>query len=40
MDGISGLVVEEGDSCSGYMKEVEVEYGDGHKEGHGDEKKS
>jgi hypothetical protein len=39
MGGISGLVVE-GDSCSGYMKEVEVKYGDGHKEGQGYEKKS
>lgn len=33
MGGTSGLVVEEGDDGSGYVKEVQVEYGDGHREG-------
>jgi hypothetical protein len=39
MGGISGLVVEEGDGCSGYVEEVEVKYGGGHKEVLGYQKK-
>jgi hypothetical protein len=39
MGGTSGLVVD-GDSCSGYVKEVEVGYGGGHKEVLGYQKKS
>jgi hypothetical protein len=38
MGDISCLTVEEGDDCSGYMKEVDVDCGDGHKEGQGSQK--